>query len=107
MARNSSKKNDGNGIPKKLLKNLPHGFLEEVQSMGVSVLKETVVQTSGAIAETEIAKAQDEKLTAAKEKVKDLSEGYNEVLKAQKAKRNLALHFLESQGQLQGADIGE
>ncbi len=106
MARNT-KKNDGNGIPKKLLRNLPHGFLEEVQTMGISVLKETVVQTSGAIAEVEIAKAQDERLGAAREKVKALSEGYNDVLKAQKAKRNLALHFLESQCQLQGADIGE
>lgn len=106
MARKNNKNGD-NGIPKRLLKNLPHGFLEEVQSMGISVLKETVVQASGAIAETEIAKAQDEKLTAAKEKVKALSEGYNEVLKAQKAKRNIALYFLEQQGQLQGADIGE
>lgn len=106
MARNT-KKNGDNGIPKRLLKNLPHGFLEEAQTMGVSVLKETVVQASGAIAETEVVMAQDDKLTAAKEKVKALSEGYRDVLKAQKAKRNLALYFLESTGQLQGVDIGE
>jgi len=106
MARKSTKNSDG-AIPQKLLKNLPHGFREEAESMGVSLLKETVVQASGAIAETEVAMAQDERLQTAKEKVKDLSEGYRDVLKTQKAKRNLALYFLEQHGQLQGADVGD
>lgn len=42
----------------------------------------------------------DEKLTGAKELVKDFSAAYNEAKKAQRAKIAYALHVLEERGEL-------
>lgn len=97
MAR---KNEEQNGVSKKILNALPTGYQEEADGMSVGQLKDEISVASGKIEDNKAAMREDERLNGAKERVKDLSEGYREVQKAQNAKRAYCVHLLREKGQL-------
>lgn len=89
---------------KKILKNLPTGFADEAAGMSDDGLRQAILQSEVNIAEVERTQKQDDKLNGAKEIVKDLSGGYNDAKKAQRAKIAYCLHVLDERGKAPAAD---
>jgi hypothetical protein len=86
------------GVKPSVIKALPTGFREEADAMDEEDLRSVIITAEGSLRENEQEKAKHEELTAAKEVVKLLSQGYTEVSKAQKAKIAYALHRLDEIG---------
>ena len=84
---------------KKIIAKLPTGFVEEAAGMDGAALKAAIVRAEELVRETEREQGQDEKLAGAREIVKDLSRGYNDAKRAQRAKIAYALHLLEERGE--------
>ena len=84
----------------KLKTKLPVGFADDADGMDGQRLRQEIITAETALREAETEQKKDEKLAGAKEIVKDLLSGYNEVRKAQRAKIAYTLHLLEERGEL-------
>lgn len=84
----------------KLKSKLPVGWAEEAEAMDGARLRAAIVEAEAAIREAEDEQKKDEKLQGAKELVKDLLSGYNDVKRAQRAKIAYSLYLLEARGEL-------
>ena len=87
------------GFPSKLEKKLPTGFKEDADSLDTDELKKVIIASEGNIVSIEREMDADEKLSAAKELVKDLSSAYRDAKSAQTAKIKYCLHLLEGRGE--------
>ena len=85
---------------KKIIAKLPVGYAEDAASMNGDQLRAEIVRAETSIRWVQQEMAADEKLTGAKELVKDFSVSYNEAKKAQRAKIDYSLHVLEERGEL-------
>jgi hypothetical protein len=85
---------------KKIIAKLPTGFLDEVAGMDGDQLRAEIIKAETSIREVEMSQKADEKLTGAREIVKDIVGGYNDARKAQRAKIAYTLHVLEERGEL-------
>ena len=88
------------GLPKKwdnIIKNLPE-FKDTADAASVDELKKIIVQSEGNIYTIEKEMEADNKLTGAKEIVKEISEPYRDAKKCQQAKIQYALLLLEGKG---------
>lgn len=92
-----SDQEDINTFPEKL-KKLLGGFTDEADAMSEADLRKIIVSSEGSISKAEKDKAEDVKLKAAKEKVKDFSLPYTETIKYQTAKIKYAVWLLENRG---------
>ena len=63
-------------------------------------MKIELINAEKLIDSTENAMSDDEKITSAKEVVKDLSSGYTDVIKLEKAKVKFCLYTLEQRGNI-------
>lgn len=96
----SKKDNDPTTFPEKwmkVLKSLPE-FKDTADAAGPDELKQIVIESEGNIYTVEQEMADDVKLNAAKEMVKELSASYNEAKKAQTAKIKYAMFRLSGLG---------
>lgn len=93
-----SKKKDTQEFPAKDLKKLPDTFVDSVAAMKEDELKKILVQCEGNIYTIEQSKANDEKLQAARESVKEWSAPYREASGVQKAKIKYVCWLLEGRG---------
>lgn len=80
---------------KKVVSKLPTGFAEDAAAMDADQLDAEIISAEETIRETEAEKAADEKLSGARELVRDLSAGYRDVIKAQRAKISYCLYLKE------------
>lgn len=85
---------------KKIIAKLPTGFVDEAAGMNGDALRSEIIKAETAIREVETALKADEKLTGAREIVKDMIGGYNDAKRAQRAKIAYSLHVLEERGEL-------
>lgn len=85
---------------KKIIAKLPVGFAEDAAGMNGDQLRAEIIKAETSLRTVEHEMKADEKLTGAKELVKDFSGAYNDAKKAQRAKIAYALHVLEERGQL-------
>lgn len=85
---------------KKIIAKLPVGFVEDAARMDGDALRAEIVKAETSIREVEREQGQDEKLTGARDIVKDIVGSYNEAKRAQRAKIAYALHVLEERGEL-------
>ena len=90
--------NKDSTFPKKILDKLPKDFIDETASMSDDELKKVVFDSEGNLYVIEKAKEADVDLTAAKERVKELSATYREGKSAQVAKIRYVLWLLEGRG---------
>lgn len=81
----------------KVLKDLPE-FKDTADAASVEDLKKIIILAEGSQFNIEKAKAEDDKLNAAKEIIKDLNAPYRDALKVQRAKTQYALFLLEGKG---------
>lgn len=81
----------------KVISQLPE-FKDTADASSVEDLKKIIITCEGNIYTIEQEKAEDVKLTGAKELVKDYSEPYRDALKVQTAKIKYALFLLEGKG---------
>lgn len=84
----------------KLMKKLPPGFADDVASLGEPGLKDVVLQAETNIRRVEQEREADERLSGAKEIVKDLNGPYRDAINAQRAKIAYVLYVLEERGKL-------
>lgn len=91
----------------KIIKALPVGVKDEMDSADAASLRETILTATATIAESAAEKAKDEKLAGAREIVKDISAGYRDVEKAQRAKINYAIFRLSEMGEPITPEEGE
>lgn len=85
---------------KRVIAKLPAGFAEEAAGMSGDRLRAEIVRAETTLREIGQAMEADEKLTGARELVKDFSASYTEARKAQRAKIDYALHVLDERGEL-------
>lgn len=85
---------------RKIIAKLPAGFAEDCASFTGNDLRAEIIRAETSLRTVEQEMKADEKLTGARELVKDLSAAYNEAKKAQRAKIQYALHVLEERGEL-------
>jgi hypothetical protein len=84
----------------KILKKLPTGFADDVESYSEQQLKDAILQSETNINRVENEREQDERLKGAKETLKDLNSPYRDAISAQRAKIAYLLYMLENQGKL-------
>lgn len=101
MAR--KKKEDGEAS-KGILNALPPGMREELDSCDAGELKTHIVQSTAILRANKKAMKIDVELEGAKQRVKDLSEDYQETAKAKEAVISYALHLLNEKGDV---DLGD
>lgn len=82
----------------KVIKKLPEGFTSIVDGAKDQDLKSMLCQCEANIYTIDEAKEQDDKLSKAKEEVKELAAPYREAKSVQSAKITYILHSLESRG---------
>jgi hypothetical protein len=85
---------------KKIIAKCPTGYVEECAAKTEEDLRADIIEAEARIREVVSEREKDEKLNGAKELVKDLSSGYNDAVKAQRAKIAYALHVLDDAGKL-------
>ena len=85
---------------KKIIGRLPTGFAEDAAGMNGDQLRAEIIKAETALRTVEQEMKADEKLTGAKELVKDYSAAYNDAKKAQRAKIAYSLHVLDERGEL-------
>lgn len=88
---------------KKIIAKLPVGFAEDAAGMDADALRAAIIAAETSLRTVDQEMKANEKLTGARELVKDFMAPYNEAKKAQRAKIAYALHVLEERGQL---DVG-
>lgn len=86
-------------FPKKWEKKLPDGFKDIADSLKTEEIRDRIMKCESVIMDTEREMAEDEKLAALKEAVKDLSGGYRDVLLTEMAKIKYCMYTLASRGQ--------
>lgn len=91
---------------KKIAAKLPVGYADEAAGMDGDKLRAEIVRAETALHEVERELKADEKLTAAREVMKDLVGAYNDVKKAQRAKIAYTLLLLEERGELLTGEFG-
>lgn len=101
MAR--KKKEDGEAA-KGVLNALPPGMREELDSCDAEELKTHIVQSTAILRANKKALKIDVELESAKQRVKELSEDYQETAKAKEAVISYALHLLNEKGDV---DLGD
>lgn len=84
----------------KLIAKLPPGFVDDAAGMDGNKLRAEIIKAETSLREVDAAMKADEKLAGAREIVKDIVGGYNDVKKAQRAKIAYVLHVLEERGEL-------
>ncbi len=84
----------------KIIAKLPVGFAEEASGMNGDQLRAEIIKAETSLRWVQQEMKADEKLTGARELMKDLSASYNETKRAQRAKIDYALHVLEERGEL-------
>lgn len=82
----------------KIMKLLPDGFAEQAEAAKDEELKQLIVQCEGNLFTIAEAKANDEKLLAAKESVKEWQAPYNDAKKTQMAKIAYICHVFQGRG---------
>lgn len=92
---------------KKVISALPTGFAEDCSGFSNEQLKDELVKAETSLRRVKQEMKADEKLTGARELLKDLSGAYNEAKKAQRAKIDYTLHVLEERGVLGTGSIAE
>lgn len=103
MAR---KKKDSEGDASKgVLNALPTGMREELDSCDAEELKTHIVQATAVLRANKKAMKLDVELEGAKQRVKDLSEDYQETAKGKEAVISYALHLLHEKGDADLADV--
>jgi len=85
---------------KKVIAKLPVGFLEDSAGMDGNKLRAEIIKAETTLREVDMFQKGDEKLTGAREIVKDIVGGYNDAKKGQRAKIAYTLHLLEERGEL-------
>lgn len=85
---------------KKIIGRLPTGFAEDAAGMDADALRAAIIAAETSLRTTDQEMKANEKLTGARELVKDFMAPYNDAKKAQRAKIAYALHVLEERGQL-------
>lgn len=85
---------------KKIIAKLPVGFAEDAAGMDADALRAVIIAAETSLRNVEQEMKANEKLTGARELVKDFMAPYNEAKKAQRAKIAYALHVLEERGEL-------
>lgn len=85
---------------KKIIAKLPTGFAEDCAGRNGEQLRAEIIRAETSLRWVDQEMKADEKLTGAKELVKDLSSSYNEAKKCQRAKIAYSLHVLEERGEL-------
>jgi hypothetical protein len=84
----------------KIREKLPAGFADDADSFSTEKLKEEIVQANANIREQENDRDNDEKLSGAKELVKDYGAGYRDAIKAQNLKIKYMIHLLDQRGEV-------
>jgi len=82
----------------KVLKEIPE-FKDEADAASATDLKKIIIQSEGNLFNIEKEKAEDTKLNAAKDLVKEYSSSYRAASKVQTAKIKYALFLLEGKGE--------
>jgi transketolase len=82
----------------KLEKNLDSDFKMEIQKMNQDKAKNLVVELSQQVQAIDSAKAEDDKLNALKEQVKDLAGGYRDARKLPATKLQYVLAIMKENG---------
>ena len=98
-----AKKSNGNGsgdFSKKWEKFLPTGFKESSESLSDDELKQTIVDGSRTVSQTEKDRDDDDSLKALKEDLKTMVSGYNDVIKAFEAKSRYCIFLLNQRGKI-------
>lgn len=85
---------------KKIIAKLPTGFAEDAAGMNGDQLRAAIIAAETSLRTVDQDMKANEKLTGARELVKDFMAPYNEAKKAQRAKIAYALHVLEERGEL-------
>jgi predicted hydrolase (HD superfamily) len=85
---------------KKIIAKLPTGYAEDAAGMNGDQLRAEVMRAETSLRWIAQEMKADEKLVGARELLKDLSGGYHEAKKAQRAKIDYSLHVLEERGEL-------
>ena len=85
---------------KKIAAKLPSGYAEEAAGMSGSQLRDEIIKAETSLHEVDKELKADEKVTGARELLKDLVGAYNDAKKAQRAKIQYAIHLLEERGEL-------
>lgn len=83
---------------KRILAQLPTGFADDMAGADDAALRREILRAEDNLTETQREKEADEKLAGAKQIVKDLSQGYADAAKAQRAKIAWCIHSLEERG---------
>lgn len=92
---------------KKIIPKLPVGYLDEAAGMDGDKLRAEIIKAETALREMEMSQKADEKLTGARDIVKDIVGAYNDVRKAQRAKIAYTLHLLDERGELGVGELNE
>lgn len=85
---------------KKIIGRLPTGFAEEAAGMNADSLRAEIIKAETSLRTVAQEMKANEKLTGARELVKDFISPYNDTKKAQRAKIDYALHVLEERGEM-------
>ena len=85
-------------FPDKYMKKIDPAFVDTVGAMDAEEIKQRILTCEGHIYEIENAKDADEKLTAARESVKEFSKDYRESKAIETAKIKYCLFTLEGRG---------
>lgn len=89
---------DNNDFPDKFYKKLPDGFADNAKAMKDDDLKKVIIEAEGNIYTIDKEKDSCDKLNAAKDLVKEISEPWRDAKACQTAKIKYALWLLESRG---------
>lgn len=99
MAKRVKKNKAPQNFPEKWWKKLPSTWMgDDVQSKTTDELKEQILKSSQTISTQEKDMAADQSLQQAKERVKDLSLGYKEVIDSERAIINYSLYLINERG---------
>jgi hypothetical protein len=85
---------------KKIIAKLPSGYVDEAAGMDGDQLRAEIIKAETSLREVEMGQKADEKLTGARDIVKDIVGSYNDAKKAQRAKIAYTLHLLDERGEL-------
>lgn len=94
----SDDKADPKEFPKRLLKALPTGFQEGIESMDTEEIKKKIYECQAHSWEINKAKDEDEKLNGAKLLAKELAAPYREADTVEQAKAKYCFFVLEGRG---------
>lgn len=83
----------------KLPSNLPDNFPETTNSMTTEELRQQILKSTATIDETTATRDGDANYKAAKDDYETYASGYNDVLKAEKAKIKFVIALLKERGQ--------